>query len=71
MLLLEGLLPKTRFMTEVVDRVEAVIDLSKRESEAFSFLGLPLIPQLSLRVLSWPASILKLDAELLRRFESK
>jgi hypothetical protein len=38
---------------------------------SFSFLGLPLIPQVSDRVLSCPPKTLRLEVELFLRLESK
>jgi hypothetical protein len=68
--LLEGLELNILFMTEEAVRVVAWTDLSGRDSTS-SFLGLPFTPQLSLRVLSCPPNMLKLEVELFRRFESK
>lgn len=58
-------------MTDEVMRVEVEMFLSVPASNELSFFGLLLIPQLSLRVLSWPLNMLRLEAELFLRFESR
>jgi hypothetical protein len=40
-------------------------------SAGCSFFGLPLTPQLSLFVLSWPANTFRLEVELFLRLESR
>lgn len=69
MALLEGFGFNILCITDVCGRTGRFF--SVRVSGVCSFLGLPLMPQLSLLVRSWPLKILKLETELLRRFESR